>query len=182
MSPERDQQTRPDAGDIERGIQYCFQIGRETDSPGVILCKPNVIRWQYETRPRRSPYSLMNLLKKPDFVITNPGGQEVLQVRRVKRLPPSFEMIEHNQVVAKIAMRSILRNKYRLEFKAGPIWTFCMPLFTVFFWGESTAGTKVWVRVGPSKKQWNLLAEPGVDSVHLLSGLAFIHREWWCYN
>ena len=30
--------------------------------------------------------------------------------------------------------------------------------------------------------QWTLLAEAGADDVRLLAGLAFIHREWWCYR
>ena len=57
-----------------------------------------------------------------------------------------------------------------------------MPLFTVYFHGESSSNSRVWVVVGPSKRQWTLLAEAGSDDERLLAALAFIHREWWCYS
>jgi hypothetical protein len=182
MNTKQDRRTRPDASDLERGAQYIFQIGRESDSPGVILGEPGVMRWQYQTRPRRSAWSPLNLFKKPDFIVTDPEGREILQIRRVKRFPPTFEIVENNQVVARIARQSILRNKYTIEFNSGPTWTVRMPLFSISFRSESTVGTRVWMWISSSKMQWSILAEPGTDSVHLLSGLAFIHREWWCYS
>ena len=182
MDQKHERHARPNALDLERGAYYAFQIDIKLDAPGVIVAKPGVICWRYETRPKRSAYSPINLFRKPEFVITNIEGQELLSIRRCTRLPPCFEMIENGQVVGKIALRSILRNKYTLQFHAGPVWTFRMPLFTLNFRGESTEGTYVWARVGPQKTQWNLLVESGADSLHLLSGLAFIHREWWCYS
>ena len=65
---------------------------------------------------------------------------------------------------------------------SAPGWMFRMPLFTVFFGGESTAGELFWVEVGPSNLQWNVLFQPGTDQVPLVAGLAFLHRQRWCYG
>lgn len=75
-----------------------------------------------------------------------------------------------------------LRNRYTIQIGEEPTWMFHMPLFTIYFRAESAMGQEVLVRVGPSKKQWNVLAQPGTDSVYLLCALAFIHREWWAYS
>jgi hypothetical protein len=39
---------------------------------------------------------------------------------------------------------------------------FRMPLFTIFFFGESKEGSEIGVRVGPSERQWNILIKPGL--------------------
>ncbi len=172
----------PDAETIERGDRYWFLIEETLDFSGAILEASGTIRWRYLTSPRRSPYSLVNLKRKPDFLVLNPDGLDLLRIRRDKRLPPIFHMIEGSRVVGRIRLRSILRNTYTLDFEEGPTWTVRMPLYTVNFWGESSVNSHVWILTGPSKKQWNLLSEPGATNVRLLSGLAFIHREWWCYS
>src|SRR5207244_4308827 len=118
---------------------------------------PGVIRWRYETHPRRSVYSPLNLLKKPDFILSDGQGQEVLRVVRKTRFPPRFKMVESGRTVGKIALRSILRNKYSIEFDEGPRWLFRMTLFTIYFPGVSSTGNRAWVVVGPSKRQWNVL-------------------------
>ncbi len=182
MTTQEAPNTFSDGTDFAQGHQYCFQIGSETEWPGVILSEPGVIRWRYTTDPKREPWSAANLLGKPHFVVTDADGHESLRVRRAKRFPPRFEMIEHGETVGRIALRSLLRNRYTLQFRDEPNWTFHMPLFTVYFRAESTSGREVLVRVGPSKKQWNLLAEPGTASSYLLCALAFIHREWWAYG
>jgi len=175
--------TGPDTVSIERGAKFWFQVENIPESPGVVVRGvPEDGRWRYETQPKRSVYSPFNLLKKPDFVVADGQGQEVLRVRRSGRFPARFEMLENGQSIGKIVLRSILRNKYTIEFKDGSIWTFHMPLFTIYFSGESTVGSHVWVMVGPSKREWNLLFETGAEDKHLAFGLAFIHREWWCYS
>jgi hypothetical protein len=177
-------QCAPSPEDIERGVQYSFQLGDALDCPCAILAEPGMATagWHCGTEPRRSPFSPLNLLRKPDFVLMDHEERVVLRIRRKSRVPPRFDMIQNGQVVGTIGLRSILRNKYAIALNAGPTWTFRMPLFTICFHGESTAESRVWVAVGPSKRQWNLLAQPGTDDVRLLAGLAFIHREWWCYS
>jgi hypothetical protein len=182
MNPVRLRFTAPDDAQVQRGNQYIFDIENTPETRGVILAKPGITRWRYETQPKRSVYSPLNLLRKPDFVLSDPQGKEILRVVRETRFPPRFKIVERGQTVGNVALRSILRNKYSIQFDGGPRWLFRMTLFTVYFPGVSSAGTRVWVRVGPSKRQWNLLVEPEADSVYLLAGLAFIHREWWCYS
>jgi hypothetical protein len=182
MTTQAAQNTFSDGTDFADGKQYCFQIGSEAEWPGVILGEPGVIRWRYTTDPKRYPWSPSNLFGKPEFVVTDSDGQEVLRVRRDTRFPPRFEMVERGEPVASISLRSLLRNRYTIQVGDEPAWTFRMPLFTVYFRAESASGQEILVQVGPTKKQWNLLAEPGTDSLYLLGALAFIHREWWSYG
>jgi hypothetical protein len=56
-----------------------------------------------------------------------------------------------------------------------------MPLFTVYFYGRLNDDTRVWVVVGPSKMQWNVLTESALDDVRLLAALAFVHNQWYNY-
>ena len=182
MTTQAAKNTFSDGTDLAEGHQYCFQIGSETEWSGVILSEPDVIRWRYTTDPKRNPWSPMNLFGKPQFVVTDSGGHESLRVRRATRFPPRFEMIEHGETVGTIVLTSLIRNRYTLQFRDEPTWTFHMPLFTIYFRAESTSGREVLVRIGSSKRQWKLLTEPGTDSIYLLCALAFIHREWWAYS
>jgi len=79
-------------------------------------------------------------------------------------------------------MRSPFRNKYSIEIDGAGSWMFRMPLFTISFYGVSTARAEIWVGVGPPKKQWNILLRPGVKEWPLAAALAFIHNEWWNYG
>jgi hypothetical protein len=182
MITQAAQNTFSSGTDFAAGHQYSLQIGSETEWPGVILSEPGVIRWRYTTDPKREPWSPANLFGKPHFVVMDSDEHEILRVRRETRLPPRFEIVERGEPVGRISLRSPLRNRYTIQFGNEPTWTFHMPLFTILFRAESTSGREVLVRVGPSKKQWNLLAEPGTDSIYLLCALAFIHREWWSYS
>jgi len=132
MNPVRLRYTAPDDTQVKRGNEYKFDIENTPETPGVILVKPGVIRWRYESQPRRSVYSALNLLRKPDFVLSDGQGQEVLRVVRETRFPPRFKILERGRTVGKIALRSILRNKYSIEFNRGPRWLFRMTLFTVY--------------------------------------------------
>ena len=122
-------------------------------------------------------YLASNLFRKPDFVLLDHEEREVLRICRTTRFPPRFSMIQNGEVVGTIKLRSIFLNKYAINLKAGPKWTFRMPLFTIYFHGESSSNSRVWVVVGPSKMEWTLLTEAGTDDVRLLAGLAFIHGE-----
>jgi hypothetical protein len=72
----------PDAETIERGDRYWFLIEETLDFSGAILEASGTIRWRYLTSPRRSPHSLVNLKRKPDFLVLNPDGLELLRIRR----------------------------------------------------------------------------------------------------
>lgn len=139
------------------------------------------MRWHYQTEPCRSAYSFLNLFRRPDFVLLDHDEKEVLRIRRRTRFPPRSDILQNGEVVGTIRLRSVLLNRYSLVLKAGPTWTFRMPLFTIRFYGESSANSRVRVLMGP-KVQWMLHLSAGADDVRLVAGLAFIHRQWWCYS
>jgi hypothetical protein len=100
----------------------------------------------------------------------------------VSFIPSFFDIMEKDDVIGRIGMRSILRIKYSIEINGAGSWTFRLPLFTVRFRGDSQTGTDIWVLVGPSKMEWNILLRCGVGDRHLVAALAFIHNEWWNYS
>jgi hypothetical protein len=79
-------------------------------------------------------------------------------------------------------MISVFRNKYSISIHGVTSWAFHMPLFTVLFYGESSAGDEFWVSVGPSEREWNILIKPGANTAGLLASLAFIHNERYFYG
>ena len=85
-------------------------------------------------------------------------------------------MLEDGRPVSTIRQRSIFLNKYTMDFADGRRWTFQMPLFTVVFGGVSGSGALVRVRL-ETHNVWYVLIDSGVDTLHLVSSLAFIHRE-----
>ena len=90
--------------------------------------------------------------------------------------------MDGDNVIGRIRMSSLLRNKYAIDINGVNSWTFQMPLFTVRFRGDSNTGTDIWVVVGPSKMEWNILIRPGISDRQLVAALAFIHNEWWNYS
>jgi hypothetical protein len=172
----------PDAEDIEHGAKYGLLIDGKLRGTSGTIWEPEVLRWRYEMRKNRSGYSLRNPFRKRDFVILDLEAKEVLLVRRASFIPPRFDIIQAGKKVGRISLRSILRNKYTIELEGEASWTFLMPLYTIRFFGESDAGLQLWVVVGPSTMEWNLLMKRGADDVRLLSALAFIHCEWNSYG
>lgn len=181
MSALRLRYTAPDPSQIEQCAAYRFHIISTPEDWGRIYVKPGAIRWRYETDPPRPSHSPLNIIRKPDFVVLDTDNQEVLRIARKIRFPARFNIVQGGRTVGEIARRSVLRNKYSIEYEGGPAWLFKMTLFSVRFPGISCEGSRVWVVVGPSKKQWNVLIERRADSVKLVGSLAFLHREWWCY-
>lgn len=175
--------TEPPSDDCaEHGAEFYSVVSWDGSQPVDILDDSDVLRWRGELRPARWPLALVNVFRKSFYVVSNPDGQELFIIRRVKRFPATFEMVEHERVIGQIQLRSILRNKYVLSFSNGETWTIRMPLFTVYFWAESNADTTIWIVVGPSVMRWNILVEPGIDNAHLVPALTFIQREWCVYS
>ena len=178
--PARVHYQNPDAGQLERGGKYILFLRDSYGSSGESISDSKTPLWRFETRPKRA---LSNFLRKPThFILSDTQQREIFQISREGGFPARFNIVEKDQVIGKIMLRTILRNKYSIEFDGGPGWLLHLRLFTIFFSGESSTGKRVWVRVGPSKRQWNLLVEPEADDVYFLGALAFIHREWWCYS
>jgi hypothetical protein len=179
----RSMMRRPTAEEGERGARYILWISGTRDVGGSILRPDSTPLWHYETRPRRHPWSPLCLFcGKPRFVLKNPEGGERVLIRRVRRFPARFQIDLDGQAVGSIDRVGFLRNKYRLVLPGGSTWIVQMPLFSVDHGAWSESGALAWIAEGPSKRQWSVLIQEGADSLPLLAGLAFIHRERWCYS
>ncbi|MCX7388411.1 MAG: hypothetical protein NTX48_17235 [Planctomycetales bacterium] len=97
-------------------------------------------------------------------------------------VPSVFQILDQDNSIGQIALRSILGIKYRILLDGHASSTFRLPLFTVRFWGDTDMGPSIWVVVGPSKMQWSVLLEPGTMDRELVASLAFIHNQWWNYS
>jgi hypothetical protein len=159
----------PKAEDLDNGAEYMLHIGPFPDAEGEILVRRPAERWRTE-------------FKSGLFTVFDPAEREILRVSRDARVPPRFSLLAGGNAVGTMASRPLMRNRYVVNFAAGETWAFHLKLFTVFFPGESAGGKKLWVRVGPSKKQWSLLIQPGADDPRLVAALAFMHREWWFHG
>ena len=84
-------------------------------------------------------------------------------------------------MIGTIRMLSIFRTEYSISIGVNS-WKFRMPLFTILFFGESGVGCEIWVRVGPSEKEWSVLMKPGIAQQCLVAALAFIHNERYFYS
>lgn len=172
----------PTTDELENAAVYYLSLDYSVDYPGSILEESGQVRWRFETQPRRSAYSPFNLLEKPVFVILDAESHEVLLIRKSPSASRQFDIIQDGTIVGIIRKRAILRPIYTLDFPSGSTWTVRMPLFSIQFQAQSTSGVTVWIRVGPSKKQWNVLVPAEGNNVCVIAALAFIHREWWCYS
>jgi hypothetical protein len=163
---------------IEAG-KYCFRcsyegIGEIYDSNGGIL-------WRFKTLHKR-PHYPYGLFRLPDFVVYDKAEKEIFRIKLERKWAlAQFAMLENGSTVCIINQRSILRNKFTLNFRNGQKWVFKMPLFTVSFGGWSEAGEKIRVRIR-THNIWYVLIDTNVDSPQLAAALAFIHRERLRFN
>ena len=137
----------------------------------ILLCRQSAPQWPFP----------INLVFKSDLIVTDPAKAEVLRIRRVGHLIPRFEMIENGRSVGSIRYHSPLRTSCSIRFGEGVAWEMRQPLFTIFFSGASNRSERVWIMVGPSKRQWNVLVSSDALNVYLLSALALMHREYWTH-
>jgi hypothetical protein len=175
--------TPPNADCIAKGHKFICQIDRRADGhSGGVMDEKGVIRWRYGTRKNSSAYRFANPFNKPDFVIAAPEGSDEVVIRRLSFFPPVFHILRAGAVIGCIKMRSLFRNKYVIAINQVNSWTFRMPLYTISFFGESGTGPGIWVVVGPSKMEWNILIAPETIPWPLVAALAFIHVEAWNYG
>jgi hypothetical protein len=173
----------PDEDSVERGTKFLCQIDRKGNGhSGEVRNEQDIVRWRYGIRRNASGRVLSNPFNKPDFVVAEAGTEDELIIRRASFMPPVFNIMRAGRVIGRIRMRSIFRNKYSITIDGVNSWTFRMPLFTIRFYGHSSAGPEVWVVVGPSKMEWIILIKAGVKEWPLVATLAFIHSEWWNYG
>ena len=183
MRRDRTRAIAPDEACVASGTKFRCQIDRGAGRHnGVVQDEQGNIRWRYGIRNNASGRSPGNPFNKPDFVVAEPDGKEEVVIRRATFIPSVFNILEARTIIGRIRMRSMFRNKYAIDIDGINAWTFRMPLFTVRFRGDSSAGTEIWVVVGPSKMEWNILLKAGVKESPLVGALAFIHNEWWNYS
>ena len=173
----------PDEECVAHGHKFLCQIDRGMDGhTGAVMDEHGLIRWRYRIRKNASARRLWNPFNKPDFVIADPDGRDEVVIRRASFIPPVFNIIEAGRVIGRVRMRSLFRNKYVIDIDQVNSWTFRMPLFTIRFFADSSAGVEIWVAVGPSKTEWSVLIKPDAREWPLLAALAFIHVESWNYG
>jgi hypothetical protein len=175
--------TAPDEDSLARGSKFFSQIDRGADGhSGVVWDEQGTARWRYGVRKNSSGRRPENPFNTPDFVVKEPNAKDEVIIRRTSFVPPVFDITEAGRVIGRIRLRSMFRNKYAIEVDGVNSWTFRMPLFTVRFYGDSSAGPEMWVHLGRSKMEWVILIKAGVNERPVLAALAFIHCEWWNYG
>jgi hypothetical protein len=173
----------PDKDCIEHGEKLFCLIHRGASSrDGEVRDEQGTVRWRFGIRANPSNWGLGNPLKKPDFVLSEPDQKNETIIRRASFVPSVFKILEAGELIGTVRMQSVFLNQYSISIVGVDTWTFRMPLYTIFFFGESRAGCEIWVRVGPSEKEWNLLIKAGVTRRPLVAALAFIHNERYFHS
>jgi len=183
MNRSRNRMVGPDEDCIARGAKFTCQIDRQGDGHnGVVRDKDGEIRWRYGVRMNDLGRSWANPFNKKDFVVADSKTGEEIVIRRRSFFPPRFAIMDARGVRGTVCMVSILRNRYTINVQGRRPWRFRMPLFTVYFWGETGESSEFWVIVGPSKMDWSILIKCGIEDQPLVAALSFIHNEWWNYS
>ena len=180
---------RPTGEEIAKGLEYAFVISDDLDFGGTIWRYSDIICWDYEAKPKESPYLSKNV--KQELVFRNYRGQEVLQIQRSRELCNTHYLYRDDEIVGVIKSVTTCRNRYTIQLDGSPLWTFHLPLFETTYWATSTDEQRIWARVWKRKQHLRLLVPPelaaaphangDLQNSALLPALAFIHREWWCW-
>jgi hypothetical protein len=170
----------PTETEYEHGYKLVSRIHVGRSSAGSVLGVDLAPLWHFRTNPPRSAWSLLNIWRKPQFIVADTNGRDLIIIRRMARLPPRFELSCDGRGIGLITLRSIFRTRYSIVFRDGPNWSFRMPLFRVSFAGRSSTGQALWVSLN-GERQWSILFSDTRAPLELIAALAFIHRERWCY-
>ena len=168
---------------LEHGSKYCITIDRENRSAtGKIWNEQaeEIFRYGPGFGPFQVP--LTNASNAATFVLFDIHDRPIISICRSSYLPPRFHIQTQQCCVGKFELTNVFMNKYKIELDGLPNLMFKMPLFTRLFYGDSSAGNKVWVSVGPGNLQWNVVADKQFDDPRLLATMAFIHNKWFNYN
>ncbi len=150
--------------------------GEIYDSNGELL-------WRFKTLHFGKPHYPYGLFRIPDFVVCDKDEKEIFRVKPERQwmLTARFTMTGNGSPICAIRLKSMLRNKYTLDFANGEKWLYRMPLFSVNFGGASETGGKIRVRVR-SHNLWLIFLDPKDDRPELISAVAFLHRERLRFN
>lgn len=157
-------------------FSYCIDSNR--DGNATIYDREGHVLWR-STAPFPNRH-LFLFGSSPDLAFYDDAEHEALVVRSERGGPlPRYMMIAGGMVVCTIRGRSLLPNRFTLDFTDGPRWTFHMPPFAVFYRGTSETGAEVRVRL-VRYDRWYVQAAADCDSLPMLAALAVIQRHrWW---
>lgn len=160
-------------------VEGCFASRCSYSGSGQITNSADEVLFSFRTLHPNPNFdgTCYGLYRLPDFVVYDKDGKEWIRIKRVGRLPHArFAMFEHGEPICIIQQRSPLRNRYILKFANGPIWKIRLPLFTVFFSGDSDDGCNIRIRLW-SHNCWLMQISPATLPPHLIAAIAFLHRE-----
>ena len=103
---------------ISNGIKLVSRIARTKTGPrrvGTISNEDGAILWHYGPHPTRESWSAGNPLRKPDLIFLEDERTEILRIRRISLFPSVFIMVEKNETIGSIRMKSVFRNKYQIQ-------------------------------------------------------------------
>ena len=91
-----------------------------------------------------------------------------------------FVMRQNADIVWSSTVRSIVRKRHSLLLAGGDAWIFDTPFFWWhhYFTGSVAGRTTLFGRIGPSKRHWGFVVEPGRETPALLAAVAFLHWKW----
>ena len=172
----------PDQDCVVRGAKFRCRIDRGAGGhTGAVYDEHGDLRWRYGVRKNDRGRSWKNPLNKKDFVVADPQTGEEIFLRRASFFPSSFTVNDARGLRGTVRVVSVLRNMYAIKLTSGRPWTYRMPLFTVWFWGETDESPEFWVRE-VTKMAWDILIRPGIENQPLMAVLSFIHVERWNYS
>jgi hypothetical protein len=175
--------TAPDEESIQYGTKLICQIDRALSGHGgEVKDQAGATFWPYKSCDARPPWTIKNPLRKPDFIVVEQGTEKKVSIRRASFVSSRFHIVEAEKVIGAISVAGTFRNQYSIAIDGIDSWIFYMPLFTIRFYGNSALGTEIWVVVGPSQREWNILLKPDVVKWPLVAALAFIHHERYFYS
>ena len=165
---------------FNRCVKFFSKIGKGSNGRGgTIWNEHGVACQQYGERNS----SVWNRFRSPfgnrEFFVLNTDSSGELIFRKISYFRSVFEIVDGNIVIGMIRRRGVFRNRYSIDICGVGHWIFRMPLFSIRFQGESEDKVNIWVVVGPSKAEWNVLVAPDFNNRTLISVLAFIHNEYW---
>ncbi len=133
------------------------------ESPGT-LCLRLVPRWHYSPRMR----------------VLGADGSEQGVIRREGPVSfISYAMYRGDSRLWKLSVRSIFRQRHLLELAHGDPWRIDTPLYLRMNVIGTAGRTRLLGWFGPSPNYWLMEIEPGWDAFHVLTAVAFLHRQWW---
>jgi len=167
----------------EPKIPGAYGLRCSYEGDGAIYDSNGELMRRFKTLHFGKPHYPYGVFRIPDFVMCDKAEKEIFRVKPMRRWMPlaRFVMTRDGFPVCTIRLRSILRNKYTLEFTNGEKWGFHAPLFSINFGATSETGKSIRIRV-KSHNVWFALLDPQHDRPELVCALAFLHRERLRFN